>query len=197
MACVYRALLRNGDEVAVKVRRPGIRKAFETDLAAMELITQAAEFLTIIRAGLSDSFKSEVRAMLEEELDFPSEARYQELFRRYQRRRKKLNVSAPRVYHDLSGREMIVTEFVRGIWVKDIMARVQADDREYLAYLHGLGIDPRRVAKRLIDPSIFSSTSARSSTAIPIPATSWCSRTARSCSSISAPAACFPSATGT
>jgi predicted unusual protein kinase regulating ubiquinone biosynthesis (AarF/ABC1/UbiB family) len=155
MACVYRALLANGDEVAIKVRRPGIRKAFETDLAAMEFITRAAEFLTIIRAGMSDSFKSEVRAMLEEELDFPSEARYQELFRRYHRRRKKLNVTAPRVYHDLSGREMIVTEFVRGIWVKDIMARLLADDREYLAYLHGLGIDPRRVAKRLIRSQHF------------------------------------------
>jgi len=150
MACVYRAFLHNGDEVAVKVRRPGIRKAFETDLASMEVVTKAAEFLTLIRAGLSDSFKSEVRAMLEEELDFPSEARYQELFRRYNRRKKKLNVTAPKVYHELSGREVIVTEFVKGIWVKDIMARVQADDQEYLAYLHGLGIDPQRVAKRLI-----------------------------------------------
>ena len=150
MACVYRALLCNGDEVAVKVRRPGIRKAFETDLAVMEFITQAAEFLTIIRAGMSDSFKSEVRAMLEEELDFPSEARYQELFRRYHRRKKKLNVTAPKVYYELSGREVIVTEFAKGIWVKEIMARVQADDQEYLAYLHELGIDPQRVAKRLI-----------------------------------------------
>ena len=34
----------DGDEVAVKVRRPGIRKAFETDLAAMDLVARIAEF---------------------------------------------------------------------------------------------------------------------------------------------------------
>jgi predicted unusual protein kinase regulating ubiquinone biosynthesis (AarF/ABC1/UbiB family) len=155
VACVYRAILRNGDEVAVKVRRPGIRKAFETDLAVMDLVARIAEFLTLIRPGLSNSFRSEVRGMLEEELDFPSEARYQELFRRYQRRRKKLNVTAPKVYHKFTGREVIVSEFVKGIWVKEIMAKVQEQDEEYLAYLDALGIDPRRVAKRLIRSQHF------------------------------------------
>ncbi len=150
VACVYRAFLHNGDEVAVKVRRPGIRKEFETDLAVMDLVAAFLEFLTVVRPGISESFRTEARSMLLEELDFRSEARYQELFTRYHRRRKKLKIRAPKVYHDLSGREVIVSEYVSGIWVKEIMAKMQEQDEGYLAFLDGLGINPRRVAKRLI-----------------------------------------------
>jgi ubiquinone biosynthesis protein len=151
IACVYRAFLHNGDEVAVKVRRPRIREAFETDLAVIDVLAQFLEFLMIFPAGLTESFRSELRTMLIEELDFHSEVRYQELFRRYLRRRKKLNVTAPKIYYELSGPDVIVSELVKGISIKEMIGKLDAPGgTEYLAHLHSLGIDPRRVAKRLI-----------------------------------------------
>ncbi|MGX2993286.1 ABC1 kinase family protein [Streptomyces sp. JNUCC 64] len=36
IACVYRATLRDGTDVAVKVRRPGVRRAMEADFALLE-----------------------------------------------------------------------------------------------------------------------------------------------------------------
>jgi ubiquinone biosynthesis protein len=150
IACVYRAVLHNGDEVAVKVRRPGIYKAFAVDLAALDRIAQFLEFTTFVQPGLLKSFMTELRTMLLEELNFRNEVRYQELFRRFLGRRKKLNVTAPRIYYELSGNDVIVSEFVTGIWVKEMMRKVSARDVEYLAELRSKDIDPRSVAKRLI-----------------------------------------------
>jgi ubiquinone biosynthesis protein len=150
IACVYRAVLHNGDEVAVKVRRPGIHKAFAIDLAALDRIAQFLVFTTYVQPGLLTSFLSELRTMLLDELNFRNEVRYQELFRRYLGRRRKLNVTAPRIYYELSGNDVIVSEFVTGIWVKEMMRKVSARDVDYLAELRSKDIDPRSVAKRLI-----------------------------------------------
>jgi predicted unusual protein kinase regulating ubiquinone biosynthesis (AarF/ABC1/UbiB family) len=150
IACVYRAVLHNGDEVAVKVRRPGIRKALETDLAALAVFCEFLQFFTFVPPGLLDSFVSELRTMLLDETDFRGEVRHQELFRHYLARRKKLNVTAPRIYYALCGYEVIVSEFVHGFPMTDLTAAIHAGDHEYLARLRCLGIDPHRIAKRLI-----------------------------------------------
>jgi predicted unusual protein kinase regulating ubiquinone biosynthesis (AarF/ABC1/UbiB family) len=155
IACVYRAVLHNGDEVAVKVRRPGIREAFVTDLAALDVFSQFLEFLMVVTPGLLKSFVSELRTMLFDELDFVEEVRHQELFRRYLARRKKLNVTAPKIYYELSGRDVIVSEFVRGFWISEVMEKVSVQDQTYLANLRSLDIDLRRVAKRLVRSSYY------------------------------------------
>ena len=156
IACVYAAFLHSGKKVAVKIRRPGIQGAFTADLAALEWVLRTAEFLTIWRPGIFESFRSELRELLLEELDFRIEARYQELFRRYHKRRKKLNVTAPKVYHELSGEEVMVSEFVTGHWVKDIIAAMDRGDDAYLADLQSLDIEPRTVAKHLIRSQHYS-----------------------------------------
>ncbi|HYX23952.1 MAG TPA: AarF/UbiB family protein [Thermoanaerobaculia bacterium] len=153
IACVYKAELLTGEEVAVKVRRPHIKRHFKTDLAAINWILRTAEFLTILRPRVSVSFRTELELILMEEVDFHLEMRYQELFRRYLRKRKKLNTTAPKVYFHLCGPEVLVTEFVTGVWMKDIMARL--DDEGYLEWLHDQDIDPQRVAKQLVRASHY------------------------------------------
>lgn len=156
IACVYRAILHTGNEVAVKVRRPGILKQFGADLTAMDWVLKFVEFLTIWRPGMSQNLMTELRDQLVEELDFRIEARYQEIFRRYLKRQKKLNVTAPKVYYQLSGEEVLVTEFVTGYWVKDIIAAMQRGDEEYIARLRSVDIDPKIVAKRLVRSQHYS-----------------------------------------
>ena len=104
----------HGREVAVKVRRPRIQKEFTADLDAINWLFFSLEFLTIWRPGTTRHISYELRDLLLEELDFRREARYQELFRRYHKRRKKMHVTAPKVYHELSGEEVMVSEFVKG-----------------------------------------------------------------------------------
>lgn len=149
IACVYQAVLKNGEKVAVKVRRPGIGETIVADCQALAWLLKTLEILTLIRPGLSRNFLFEFRTMLVEELDFVQEARYAELFRR--RAKKHLRfATAPRVHFDLSGHDVLVAEFVSGVWISEMIAAVEQNDEATLGHLRQLNINPEVVAKRLI-----------------------------------------------
>jgi predicted unusual protein kinase regulating ubiquinone biosynthesis (AarF/ABC1/UbiB family) len=154
VACVYQAYLKNGDRVAVKVRRPGIGENFVADCNALGAVLQVLEFLTIIRPGLSRNFLYEFRSMLMEELDLTKEARYTELFRAGVKEHIK-HVSAPRVYYELSSEDILVTEFVTGVWMRELIAAVETKDEEALELLRQHGIHPELVASRLLRTNQF------------------------------------------
>ncbi len=156
VACVYKAWLLTGERVAVKVRRPNIKKSFAADLDALAFILRSAEFLTILRPRLTEDFRLELRESLLEELDFRIEARYQELFRRYHAQRKKLNVTAPKVFYETSGEEVLVSEYVDGHKVQKIIEAIRDGEEGYLVDLRREGIDPKIVAKRLIRSRYYS-----------------------------------------
>jgi ubiquinone biosynthesis protein len=156
VSCVYKAHLFTGEEVAVKVRRPGIEKTFTADIKGMKLILRLVEFLTIWRAGMSRNLMIELERLLFEELDFLTEARYQEIFRRYLKRRKKLRVTAPKVYYEYSSSELMVSEFVKAYKMQDIIEAVEQKNEEYLADLEREGIEPKRIAKQLVRSRYYS-----------------------------------------
>jgi ubiquinone biosynthesis protein len=156
VSCVYKATLHTGEEVAVKVRRPGIQKTFTADLKALKWVLHFVEFLTIWRPGMSRNMRTELERLLFEELDFLTEARYQEIFRRYLKRRKKLRVTAPKVYHDYSSEELMVSEFVTARKMQRIIEAVEQDDEEYLSDLKRDGIEPKKLAKQLVRSRYYS-----------------------------------------
>ncbi len=149
VACVFQAFLKSGERVAIKIRRPGIGEQFVADCNALGAVLQALEFFTIIRPGLSRNFLFEFRSMLMEELDLTKEARYTELFRRGVRKHMK-NINAPRVYYEFSSEDILVTEFVGGVWMRELIAAVEENDEEALALLRQQGIHPELVASRLL-----------------------------------------------
>ena len=154
VACVFQAFLKNGDRVAVKVRRPGIGEKFVADCNALGAVLQFLEFFTIIRPGLSRNFVYEFRSMLIEELDFRKEARYTELFRSGVKAHMK-HISAPRIYFELSSQDIMVSEFVSGIWMREMIAAVEKNDTRALELLRAEGIHPELVAKRLLRTNQF------------------------------------------
>ena len=154
VACVFQAFLKNGDRVAVKVRRPGIGQKFVADCNALAAVLQFLEFFTFIRPGLSRNFVYEFRSMLMEELDFRKEARYTELFRSGVKAHMK-HISAPRIYFELSSQDIMVSEFVSGIWMREMIAAVEKNDTKALELLRAEGIHPELVAKRLLRTNQF------------------------------------------
>lgn len=159
IACVYQARLHSGEDVAVKVRRPNIVRIFKTDLAALDVAFWFIETLTILRPAISATFRSELRLMLLEELDFEVEARYQELFRTYFKKRPKLNTTAPKVYAGLCGREVVVSEFLpkeSGIWLREMISRLEGGNGPYREYLRSRGMSPKKIAKQLLRGSHYS-----------------------------------------
>jgi ubiquinone biosynthesis protein len=149
LSCVYQARLRTGERVAVKVRRPGIGPLIAADLRALDWLLIAAETLTIIPPGMTRAFRQDLQTILFRELNFRTEARYTDLFRRRSLKRG-TEVTAPLVYFQYCTEEVLVSEFVSGFWIWEIMAAVDNNDQEFLLELSEQGIDPKKLASKLV-----------------------------------------------
>lgn len=150
IACVYQGVLRSGEKVAVKVRRPGIGEQFAADFRVLNWLFSLLEGLTILRPGFTENILKEVQDTLMEELDFYKEARFQEIFRRRAKKARRPFFTAAKVYPDISGEDVLVEEFISGIWLSELLSAVECNDRDALAQIRKLNINPKIVARRLL-----------------------------------------------
>ena len=135
---VHRARLPTGEEVVVKVQRPGVREKVRSDLVLLhELVRLTAGFLR--KQGLAnpqdvvDAFE---RSM-SKELDYTAEARAMEQLRKLYEDYPTFYI--PRPYRELSTSRILVIEFVQGCKI--------TDKPQLLAW----GLDPARVAETGMD----------------------------------------------
>jgi ubiquinone biosynthesis protein len=149
VACVYQAKLRSGKRVAVKVRRPNIGRKLAADLRALDWLLILAEALTIIRAGLTRRFRQELWKTLMGELNFRAEARYTEMFRLRPRTSDDF-ITTRKVYFEFSTDQVLVKELASGIWMWELMAAVDRDDKQFLAKVALMGIEPKSLAAKLL-----------------------------------------------
>jgi ubiquinone biosynthesis protein len=149
LACVYQARLKTGTRVAVKVRRPGIGPLIAADLRALDWVLVIGETLTIIPPGIARNFREEFETILFNEMNFRTEARYTDLFRRRAAKHKK-DVTAPRVFFQYCSEEVLVSEFVSGVWMWELMAAVDRNDQDFLANVKRIGIDPKTLAQKIV-----------------------------------------------
>ncbi|HMV70521.1 MAG TPA: AarF/UbiB family protein, partial [Myxococcota bacterium] len=149
MGCEYQAVRRDGRRVVVRVRRPGVRRQLASALQAMGVVLRALEVLTLVRPGFFAVLSDEVRDLIAEDSDFRLMARYQQLFRSRARRDGIKQVTAPRVHRDLQSEEVMVTEFVSGVWLHEVIAAVEDQDRATLWRLREMDVDPKAVAEAL------------------------------------------------
>ncbi len=149
VACTYQAILRTGEKVVVKVRRPGAGELFMADMTVLDWLARALELLTILRPGHTHSMRRELREALVEELDFVQEARYMNLFRRTARKSGRRFFTAPKVHFELSGEQVLVQEFVAGMWLWELVAAVEQKNERVLELARQLDIDPKKIARRL------------------------------------------------
>ncbi|MEZ5166314.1 MAG: AarF/ABC1/UbiB kinase family protein [Acidimicrobiales bacterium] len=107
---VHRAVTTDGRNVAVKVQYPGIAEAIAADLDNTERL---AMVLGLVYPGLNpDELVEELRARINEELDYRQEAANQRLFADYYAGHP--HVWIPEVDEDRSTRTVLTTEFVPG-----------------------------------------------------------------------------------
>ncbi len=153
MACVYQAVLKDGRKVAVKVRRPDIGKLFAADLRAIGWLINVLEALTLLRPGYLQNFVKDFENVIREELDFKMEAYHQALFKSEAKKftiKGKPICSAPDLMFELSSGDVIVEEFVSGVWMWEILAAVESKDQDALTRMRKLNIDPKVVARRML-----------------------------------------------
>lgn len=121
---VHRAALHpvdGGTIVAVKVQHPGIEEALRSDLDNAARFGGVAALLAVPTAN---DMVEEVRARLEEELDYEAEAAWQERFAELVK--DDVELSVPRVVKSHSSRRVLTTELVSGLTVAEAAKRPHA-----------------------------------------------------------------------
>ncbi len=132
---VHRAVLPNGRVVAVKVQRPNAPRQIEADIAllyqAARIAKERVRALDFIDARqLVDEFARSIR----QELDYRSEARNAEAFRRNFAGHP--HVRIPRVYWSYTRARVLTMEFLEGTKLADLgFASLPTDERRALAYV--------------------------------------------------------------
>jgi len=116
---VYRAVLREtGEAVAVKVQRPGVRPIIMQDLVLFRALAALVTPLALRRLGCNaELIVDEFGEKLLEELDYTQEARNIEDFGR--NFADDPTVKIPWVRRDLSGRRVLVMEWIDGLRCTD------------------------------------------------------------------------------
>ena len=125
---VYRARLDGGQEVAVKVQYPRVAAAVRADLQNIGLLLQAAK--RIAPSLDAKAVAAELRQRLGDELDYEHEAEAQRgFFRRFDGHPF---VVIPKVFSDVSGERVLVTEWVDGQEFEEVKSG-DGDTRERFA----------------------------------------------------------------
>ncbi|MBF2077509.1 MAG: AarF/ABC1/UbiB kinase family protein [Synechococcales cyanobacterium T60_A2020_003] len=141
---VHRARLHSGEEVVVKVQRPGLKKLFTIDLAILKGIARYFQNHPDWGPGRDwMGIYEECCRILWEEIDYINEGRNADTFRRNFRGEDWVNV--PRVYWRYSSPRVLTLEYLPGIKISHYEALETAGlDRKRLAqlgaraYLHQL-----------------------------------------------------------
>jgi len=116
---VHRARLKNGEEAAVKIQRPGIRAVIEVDLEIMlHLATLAERHVEELALHKPVTIVEEFARTLEKEIDFRIEA--VNIDRIAQGFLDDPTVYIPAVFQEFSTAGILTTEYVEGIKISNI-----------------------------------------------------------------------------
>lgn len=134
IAQVHRAYLPDGQEVAVKVQRPGIEQIIAADLEILEDLAHLVE-RRLPAGGSYDpvGMVREFERTIRRELDFEEEGHTVERFRRAFANDPTVHI--PQIYWELSRARVLTLEYIHGIKISE------------LAQLEAAGLDRRLIAR--------------------------------------------------
>ncbi len=130
---VYRATLAGGEEVAVKVMRPGVEEIIETDLAILMSLARFAEkHIKESKFFNPVGFVDEFSRIIRHEIDYAHEAQNADRF--YVNFAGSTSVKIPKMYLRYTTKHVLTQEYSEGVKISDIKQ------------LEALGIDKKRLA---------------------------------------------------
>lgn len=125
IAQVHRGRLHSGEEVVIKIRRPGIEKVVETDLdILMGLAYLIEKHITTEEIYDPIGIVKEFRRTLHREMDFTREGHTIDRFSA--NFADDPTVHIPRVYWDYTGETILAMELVEGIKITDLPRLLEA-----------------------------------------------------------------------
>jgi ubiquinone biosynthesis protein len=123
IAQVHYATLHTGEEVVVKIQRPGIRRRVAADLQILKRFAQAVELAKLGRRLSAQDVVADFSDNLAEELSFRLEAQSMEAWVSHLHASPLgRNIRVPQVYWDLTSERVLTMERVQGIRIDDVAA---------------------------------------------------------------------------
>ncbi|CAD6493016.1 MAG: protein kinase UbiB [Candidatus Argoarchaeum ethanivorans] len=110
---VHRATLATGEEVIIKIKRPGIENIINTDLEILLSLAHFAEkYMLEIRRYNPVGFIEEFSRILRNECDYIKEARTAETFKKDFKDQQKIII--PTIYRKYTTRSILTMEYIKG-----------------------------------------------------------------------------------
>jgi len=117
---VHKAILRSGENVAVKIQRPGLREQITLDLYIVRNIAiWFKNNIGIIRSDLV-ALIDELGKRIFEEMDYINEADNAEKFKKLHE--KNIKIAVPKIYRQATSRRVLTMEWINGIKLTNIEA---------------------------------------------------------------------------
>ena len=130
---VHKGVLKGGQEVAVKVQRPGLREQITLDLYIVRNIASwLNQNVGLIRSDLV-ALIDELGKRVFEEMDYCNEASNAERFAALHAPNPRIAV--PRIYHQATSRRVLTMEWIEGVKLTNLDA------------VRGIGVDPDDMVK--------------------------------------------------
>jgi ubiquinone biosynthesis protein len=125
VAQVHRATLKDGREVAVKVRRPRIEQTVSFDLTVMRLFAKVISVMPSIRllapVESVDEFGRAIRMQIDLTIEAANNARFHQNFA------GNADVTFPELVPDFCSKRVLTMTFIRGVKVLDAPNKTSAD----------------------------------------------------------------------
>ena len=132
---VYRAVYK-GEQVVVKVNRPGIREKIQVDTKVLlRLVPLIGRFIDKSLQFSAKSIIDQFSDTIKEEMDYRKEA--QNLLAIKKNLKSEKDVLIPKIYPEISSERLLVLEYIGGIKITDVNSLDEA------------GIDRRKLAGRV------------------------------------------------
>ncbi len=123
IAQVHHATLHTGEDVVVKIQRPGIRRRVAADLQILKRFAQVVEYAKLGRRLSAQDVVADFADNLAEELDFRIEAQSMEAWvSGLHGSSLGKNIKVPQVQWDLTTERVLTMERVHGVRIDDVAA---------------------------------------------------------------------------
>lgn len=137
---VHKAVMKDGEVVAVKVQRPGVFHAFHRDILLLRGLIVAVFLFRIKSLYFARDLINETAMWTNDELDYRREAGYAEILA--QNAAGSMTERIPRVYWELTTSRILTIEYLKGPTVSTYIKMVERGDTLELERLRAEGFDP-------------------------------------------------------
>ncbi len=152
LAQVHKGRLHDGTVVAIKIQRPRIRERVQQDLANARRLARVLRYSGITFVTSPEALVEELRQWMLEELDIERELANVSRLRDLAKNSPLEFIPTP--YSHLSSRRILVTTYVEGLRLSEILAEIRSREDRRSPQAEAYALDVRKLAEHLFEATL-------------------------------------------